>query len=174
VIRSSFDSARAADQLRVAVQKLDGNLPIADIRTMDRVADSAYSTSRFTLALIGLFAALALLLASMGTYGVIAYSVGQRTLEFGVRLALGAKSQDLLASVLKQGMTLAVFGTILGVLLGLAFSRFLDSLLYGVGSTDPLTFLVTALVGIIAAATACLVPAFRATRVEPMSALRAD
>jgi hypothetical protein len=174
VIRSSFDSARAADQLRVAVQKLDDSLPIADIRTMDRVADSAYSTSRFTLALIGLFAALALLLASMGTYGVIAYSVGQRTLEFGVRLALGAKSQDLLASVLKQGMTLAVFGTILGVLLGLAFSRFLDSLLYGVGSTDPLTFLVTALVGIIAAATACLVPAFRATRVEPMSALRAD
>jgi ABC-type antimicrobial peptide transport system permease subunit len=141
---------------------------------MDRVADRSYSTSRFTLALIGLFATLALLLASMGTYGVIAYSVGQRTLEFGVRLALGAKSWDLVANVLKQGMELAVLETVLGVLLGLAFSRFLGSLLYGVGSADPTTFLLASLVGIVTSAIACFLPAFRVTRVHPMTALRAD
>jgi predicted permease len=174
VIRSSLDAGAAAERLRFAVQQLDSSLPVVDIRTMDRVADRSYSTSRFTLALIGLFATLALLLASMGTYGVIAYSVGQRTLEFGVRLALGAKSWDLVANVLKQGMKLAVFGTVLGVLLGLAFSRFLGSLLYGVGSADPTTFLLASLAGIVTSAIACFLPAFRVTRVHPMTALRAD
>ncbi|HEY1217098.1 MAG TPA: ABC transporter permease [Bryobacteraceae bacterium] len=174
VIRSNLDPGVAANRLRAALRMLDSSLPVADIRTMDRVADNSYSTSRFTLALIGLFATLALLLAAMGTYGVIAYSVSQRTLEFGVRLALGAKSQDLVASVLKQGMKLAVLGTVLGVLLGLAFSRFLGSLLYGVGSADPVAFLAAGLVGIGAAAIACLLPALRVTRVNPMTALRAD
>lgn len=174
VIRSSLDAGLASDRLRTAVQQLDNRLPLADIRTMDRVTDSSYSTSRFTLLLIGLFAILALLLASMGTYGVMAYSVGQRTLEFGVRLALGAKSWDLVVSVLKQGMKLALFGTILGVLLGIVFSRFLGSLLYGIGSADPVTFLLAPTVGIIAVTLACLLPALRVTRMDPMTALRAE
>ncbi len=174
VIRSSLDAGLATGRLRTVVQQLDPSLPLADIRTMDRVAGSSYSTSRFTLALIGLFAVLALLLASMGTYGVIAYSVGQRTLEFGVRLALGAESWDLAGSVLKQGMKLAALGTALGLLLGALFARFLGSLLYGIGSTDPLTFLTAALVGIMAAGIACLLPALRVTRVDPMTALRTD
>lgn len=173
-MRSSLGPGQAAGRLRASVHDLDSNLPVSDIRTMDHVTDDSYSTSRFTLALIGLFAVLALVLASMGTYGVIAYSVGQRTLEFGVRLALGAKSQDLVASVLKQGMKLAVFGTALGIVLGLAFSRLLGSLLYGVASTDPVTFVLAAMVGIVAAALACLLPALRVTRVDPMIALRAD
>lgn len=173
-IRSRMDFNSAADQLRSAVRQIDSSLPVADIRTMDRVADASYSTSRFTLALVGLFALLALLLASMGTYGVMAYSVGQRTLEFGVRLALGANSKDLVESVLRQGLRLAALGTVIGVLLGSAFSRAMESLLYGVGSTDPLTFVVAAVVGIIAAGIACLLPALRVTRVDPMAALRAD
>jgi predicted permease len=174
VIRSTLDSTSLANQLRTAVQQLDSSLPVSDVRTMDRVADRSYSTSRFTLALIGLFATLALLLAAMGTYGVIAYSVGQRTLEFGVRMALGAKSRNLVGSVIREGMKLALFGTVAGVLLGLAFSRFLGSLLYGVGSADPVTFCLASLVGVIAAAIACLLPALRITRVDPMTALRAD
>ena len=172
--RSSLSSETAASRLRTAVRQIDASLPVADVRTMDRVADNSYSTSRFTLALIGLFALLALLLASMGTYGVIAYSVGQRTLEFGVRLALGAKSKDLVAGVLKQGMKLALFGTALGLLLAFAFSRFLGSLLYGVGAADPMTFLLAPLVGIASAAIACFLPAIRVTRVDPMTALRAE
>jgi predicted permease len=174
VLRSSLGSGQAAGQLRASVHDLDSTLPISNIRTMDRVADDSYSTSRFTLALIGLFAALALILASMGTYGVIAYSVGQRTLEFGVRLALGAKSQDLIVSVLKQGIKLAALGTALGIVLGLAFARLLGSLLYGVGSADPATFFGAAVAGMAAAAIACLLPALRITRVDPMIALRAD
>jgi predicted permease len=174
VIRSSLEATTGADQLRRIVRELDNSLPVTDIRTMDRVADNSYSTSRFTLALIGLFATLALLLACMGTYGVIAYSVSQRTLEFGVRLALGAKSQDLIGSVLKQGMKLVLLGTALGVLLSFALSRFLGSLLYGVKSTDPATFILASLVGIVVAAAACFLPALRVTHVDPMTALRAD
>jgi predicted permease len=174
VLRSNLNATQAADRVRAAVQSLDSNLPVSDIRTMESVADDSYSTSRFTLALIGLFAALALILACMGTYGVIAYSVGQRTLEFGVRLALGAKSHDLVASVLKQGIRLAALGTALGIVLGLAFARLLGSLLYGVGSADPVAFIAAALAAMAAAAVACLLPALRITRVDPMIALRAD
>ena len=141
---------------------------------MDRVADRSYATSRFTLALIGLFATLALLLSAMGVYGVIAYSVGQRTLEFGIRMALGAKPQDVVSGVVCSGMKLALCGTVSGLVLGLASSRFLGSLLYQVSAADPLTFGLASLVGILTATAACILPAFRATRVSPMTALRAD
>ena len=173
-IRSDIDPALLANRLRRAVHELDSSLPVADIRTMDRIADGSYSTSRFTLALIGLFAALALLLSAMGVYGVIAYSVAQRRLEFGIRMALGAKPKDVVSGVLRSGMRLALWGTLSGLVLGFAFFRFLSSLLYQVSAADPLTFGLASLVGIVAAAAACILPAFRATRVRPITALRAD
>ncbi len=173
-IRSNIDPPFLAQRLRAAVRQLDSTLPVADIRAMDRIADRSYSTSRFTLALIGLFAGLALLLSAMGVYGVIAYSVGQRMLEFGIRMALGAKRRDVIGGVVRGGMKLALWGALSGLVLGLAFSRFLGSLLYQVSAADPLTFTLAALVGIVAAALACVVPALRATRVSPMTALRAD
>jgi predicted permease len=173
-IQSDIDPALLADRLRLAVRQLDGSLPVADIRSMDRIADRSYATSRFTLALIGLFATLALLLSAMGIYGVIAYSVEQRTLEFGIRMALGARPGSVIGTVVHSGMILALWGTLSGNALGFAFSRFLGSLLYQVGSFDPLTFCLASFVGIVAAAIACILPAFRATRVSPMTALRAD
>ncbi len=127
VIHSKVDPASLAGQLRAAVRRLDSSLPVTDIRTMDQVADRSYATARFTLVLIGLFAGLALLLSAVGVYGVIAYSVGQRTIEFGVRMALGANPIDLVGSVVRSGLKLAFLGTLSGCLLGLAFSRFLGA-----------------------------------------------
>lgn len=174
VIRSNLDPKLVANRLRGAVREIDGTLAVADIRTMDRVADGSYSTSRFAFLIVALFAALALVLAAIGTYGVIAYSVNQRIHEFGVRMALGARPRDLVSSVLANGMKLAVWGTVLGVVLGLALSRLLGSLLYGVSATDPVAIGATSLIALGVAGLACCVPAMRATRVDPMAALRAD
>jgi predicted permease len=173
-IRSNLDPKVMAERLRTAVTELDRNLAVSDVRTMEQVANGSYSTSRFAFVLVGLFAALALLLAAIGTYGVIAYSVNQRIQEFGVRMALGAKPGNLVASVLGGGMKLAILGAVLGIVLGLACSRLLAGLLYGVSSADPIAFGATALIAIVVAALACCVPAIRATRADPMTALRAD
>jgi predicted permease len=173
-IRSNLEPGLIADRLRIAVREQDRNLAVADVRTMERVADGSYSTSRFAFILVGLFAALALLLAAIGTYGVIAYSVSQRIHEFGVRMALGARPRDVVRSVLANGMKLAIAGTGIGVVLGLALSRLLGSLLYGVSAEDPLAVGATCVITIAVAALACYVPAMRATRADPMTALRAD
>lgn len=173
-IRSDEDPKLVADHLRAAVRQLDPTLAVAEIRTMETVANGSYATSRFALALIALFAALAVALAAIGTYGVIAYSVNQRIHEFGVRMALGAKPSDVSRSVMVSGMKLAVAGTALGTLLGLALSRFLGNLLYGVGTADPYAISTTCGIAILVAALACYVPAMRATRVDPMTALRSD
>jgi predicted lysophospholipase L1 biosynthesis ABC-type transport system permease subunit len=173
-IRSNVEGSVLANRLRAAVREIDSTLPVADVRSMNQVADRSYATSRFTLALVGLFAALALLLSAMGVYGVVAYSVGQRTHEFGVRMALGARPSGLVAGVVRSGMKLVLWGTVSGMAVGLVLSRFLGSLLYEVSAADPLTFCLASLVGIVAATVACIVPALRATRVNPMVALRAD
>jgi predicted permease len=173
-IRSDLDQTALADRLRAAVRSLDPNLAVADVRTLQQVADGSYATSRFAFLLVGLFAALALLLAAIGTYGVIAYSVNQRVHEFGIRMALGAKPLDLAASVVANGMKLALAGTLLGTLVGVALSRLLGSLLYGVRAADPIAIGATALLAMIVAAMACFVPAIRAMRSDPMRALRAD
>jgi ABC-type antimicrobial peptide transport system permease subunit len=141
---------------------------------MEQVTNRSYSTARFAFVLVGLFAALALLLAAIGIYGVIAYSVNQRVHEFGVRMALGARPRDLAVSVLANGMKLAISGTLLGVMSGLLFSRLLGGLLYGVGAADPVAIGATALIATSVAALACCLPAMRATRADPMTALRAD
>ena len=173
-IRSNLEPNVAANHLRATVRELDPNLAVSDIRTMQQVAGGAYSTSRFALLLVGLFATLALLLAAIGTYGVIAYSVSQRIHEFGVRMALGARPADVARNVLANGMRLAIIGTLLGIILGLALSRLLGGLLYGVSAADPVTIGATCVIAIVTAAAACYVPAMRATRADPMTALRAD
>lgn len=174
VVRGNSGTARLAVEIRSAVSELDPNLAVAHIRSMDAIADDSYSASRFTLFLIGLFALLALSLAAIGTYGVISYSTNQRSHEFGVRMALGATPRDLMAFVLSEGMKLAIAGTVIGVLCGLALGRLLGSLLYGVSASDPTTIVAACLVAVVASALACYVPACRAARNDPMNALRAD
>jgi predicted lysophospholipase L1 biosynthesis ABC-type transport system permease subunit len=173
-IRSNLDPRLAADRLRAAVRELDGSLAVSEVRTMEEVAAGAYATSRFALLLVALFATLALLLAAIGTYGVIAYSVSQRIHEFGLRMALGARPSHVVRNVLANGMKLAIAGTLLGIVLGLALSRLLGNLLYGVGAVDPVAIAATCAIAVVVTALACYVPEMRATRADPMTALRAD
>lgn len=173
-VRSVLDPASVAARVRAAVRELDPNLAVFDVRTLEQVAGESYSTSRFTLVLVALFAALAVVLAAIGTYGVIAYSVSQRFHEFGVRMALGAKPGDVVASVMRDGMKLGLAGAVLGVLLGLALARLLGNLLYEVSATDPYALLGTGFVAIVVVALACYIPAMRVTRADPMTALRVD
>jgi ABC-type antimicrobial peptide transport system permease subunit len=156
------------------VRALDPSLAISGVRTMQQVAADSLATPRFSMALIGLFACLALALAAIGMYGVIAYSVGQRAHEFGLRMALGANPWDVQRSVLGDGIKLAAAGVALGAGCALLLSQVVRSLLYEVGASDPVTFAAVAVIAIAVASLACYVPARRATRVDPMSALRCD
>jgi hypothetical protein len=173
-IRSNLGERTMSETLRGVVRGLDRTLAVSDIRTMDEVADKSYSTSRFAFVLVGVFAGLAVLLAAIGTYGVIAYSVSQRIPEFGIRMALGASRMDILRSVLANGMKLALAGVVLGVVLGVALARLLGGLLYGVRISDPPAIGATCAIALIVAAIACYVPGIRATHADPMNALRAD
>jgi ABC-type antimicrobial peptide transport system permease subunit len=141
---------------------------------LDQVATAAFSGPRFALFLVGLFAVLALALATFGMYGVISYSVNQRMSEFGLRMALGAKPGDLMKLILLQGLGLATIGAFLGVAGAIGLGRLLEGLLYGVKSTDPLTSAAVVTVALLTAALACYLPARRAARVDPMFALRSE
>ena len=173
-IRSNSDPNTVAARLRAAVRELDGNLAVSDVRTMEVVANGSYSATRIALVLVALFAVLATVLAAIGTYGVIAYSVNQRRHEFGVRMALGARPWDVVGSVLANGMKLASAGTVFGVILGIALSRLLGNLLYEVSAADPVAIASTCLIAVAVAGLACYLPAMRATRSDPMTALRSD
>jgi predicted permease len=173
-LTGSSDMSSMTNQLRATVRGLDPDLALAEITPMEKVAGISYAASRFALFLIGLFAALALTLAAIGTYGIISYSVSQRSHEFGVKMALGASSHGVLGSVLKEGIRLAILGTVVGVGCGLGLGRLLASLLYGVRASDPLTISTACVVIVVASAIACFVPARRATRSDPMQVLRAE
>jgi ABC-type antimicrobial peptide transport system permease subunit len=141
-------------------------------QTMDSVISDSVASQRFSMILLAVFAGLALTLAGVGIYGVISYVVGQRVHEIGIRMALGAQPQDILRLILSSGGKLAGLGVAVGVAAALVLTRFMAALLYGVETTDPLTFVGVALLLSVVALTACYVPARRATRVDPMSALR--
>jgi predicted permease len=174
VVRARSNPALLADALRGEVHALDPNLAVADVRLMDEIVDSSESTPRFAFALVGLFAGLAILLAGIGTYGVISYSVSQRTQELGIRMALGAVRSDVMRLVLRQGARLAALGTTFGVIAALALARLLKSLVFEVSTADPATFaLVAAMVMVVALLAGCI-PALRATAIDPMNALRAE
>jgi predicted permease len=174
VIRARSDPKMLADALRNEVHRLDPALAVADVQLMEKIVDASVSTPRFAFVLVGLFAGLAILLSAIGAYGVIAYTVGQRTPEFGLRLALGAQRGDLLRLVLAQSASLAVPGTVLGVLLALSLGRVMRSLIYGVSPADPLILTSVALLVLAVALIASYLPARRAARADPMASLRAE
>ena len=174
VVRASSSPELLGDAVRQVVRRIDPALAVADVQLMDQIADASVATPRFAFVLVGLFGALAILLAAIGTYGVIAYSVSQRTPEFGLRMALGAQRTDVLRLVLTQATKLVLAGTAIGVILALIMGRVLTSLIYDVSPADPLTFTVVGLGVIIIAIFACYIPALKATKTDPMIALRAE
>jgi putative ABC transport system permease protein len=174
VVRSSLAPARLTDQIRVLVAEMDPLLPLADVRTMDDYVSEARAPTRFALILIGVFSIIALALAAVGLYGVIAYVVRQRTAEIGVRIAFGAESVTILGLVLRQGLGLTAIGLAIGLVAAFWVTRFMASLLVGVAPADPLTFAAIAALFVPIAAAACLVPARRAARVDPVVALREE
>lgn len=172
LVRTVNDPLTLVSAVRNELQQMDPEQPMAAIATMDQLLAGSLSRSRFTMLVLGVFAALALVLASVGIYGVIAYSVTQRTQEFGIRLALGASRRDVLRLVLGQGARLALLGVGLGVIAALIVTRLMATLLYGISASDPVTFTAVALLLAIVALAACYIPARRATRVDPIVALR--
>jgi predicted permease len=173
-LRSRLETAALGGQLGRIVHRLDPALAVADIKSLDAIADIPYSTPRFVFFLIGLFAALALALACVGVYGVISYSVNLRQHEFAIRAAVGAKPWQVMRVVLGQGVRLAVLGALGGLLCGLALERVVGNVLYEVNGHDPLTFGVAVLAAIATAVLACYLPARRATLSDPMRALQAE
>jgi predicted permease len=174
VVRSNANGQFVADAVRGAVRRLDPALAVANAEWMDQIVERSVATPRITFVLVGLFAGLAMMLAAIGTYGVIAYSVSQRTAEFGLRMALGAQRGDVLGLVLRQAARMVLAGAALGGVLALVLGRVLKSLIYGVSAADPATFAVVGLMVLAVAAVACYIPALRATKADPMMALRSE
>ncbi|MBA3256405.1 MAG: ABC transporter permease [Pyrinomonadaceae bacterium] len=171
VIRTAVDPLSIVAAARNEIHKVDPAQPISNIRTMDEVLGEETASRRLGMTVLTIFAALALLLATLGIYGVVAYFVVQHTQEIGVRVALGAQRRDILGLVLGKGMTLTLLGVGIGLGVAFALTRLMASLLYGVGTTDPLTYATIALLLTAVAFVACYLPARRATKVDPMVAL---
>jgi len=172
VVNTASDPVRLAAGITDVVHKLDPNLPITHITTMDGLISDSVSPRRFSAVLVGIFAALALLLAAIGIYGVVSYTVSQRTQEIGLRMALGAQLTNVRAMILGQTLELTLIGVGLGLAGAFVLTRFLASLLFGIGTYDPVTFLGVAFLQITVALAASYVPARRAMRVDPIVALR--
>jgi putative ABC transport system permease protein len=174
LVRTTGQPASATALIREAAWAIDPNMPVQNVRTLDEIRASYLATPKLTAMLLSVFAALALLVTMAGITGVIATSVSQRTQEFGVRMALGASRQAVLWMVVGQGLILVAAGLAIGVVLSLAASRVLSTYLFGTEATDPVTFIAVAIAFLVAGAVACLGPAWRATTVDPMLALRAE
>jgi putative ABC transport system permease protein len=174
VVRTSSDPLVLSHTIQQQLEAVDPSIGIGHIRTMKQVRSGAVAMRQFNMTLLSVFAGLALLLAIIGIYGVVAYSVSQRTHEIGVRMALGAKRTDVLQLVLNQGMVLAGLGIATGIAGSLALSRLLESYLYGIKPTDPLTLTGACAILAIAAVLASYLPARRAASIDPMLALRSD
>jgi putative ABC transport system permease protein len=174
VVRSEMDPTAIAGNIRREVAKLDPELPLSRVSTVRQAMDRSLVTTRLTNWLLAGFAATALLLALTGIYGVMSLNVANRRSEFGIRLALGAQTTNVLRLILGQGLKLAVVGVALGLLAAIAFTRLLQGLLFGISASDPLTFGVIAALLVGVALLACWIPARRATKVDPLEALRQE
>jgi putative ABC transport system permease protein len=174
IVRAQGDPLALAPALRAAMREIDPQTPLFRLRTMDDVVQASMSRPRFLALLLSILSAMALLLAAVGIYGVIAYQVAQRRREIGVRVALGADRGSIARLVLADGLRLVVAGVALGIAGALALTRVLEGLLYEVSPLDLPSFLAATIVLLAVAATACWLPAIHATRVDPMVALRAE
>lgn len=172
VVHTNTEPLSLAPAVKSAVAELDRDQPFYNIKSMDQVVADSASLSRFAMVLLGIFAAVALVLAAVGIYGVMSYSVSQRTHEIGIRMALGASPPKILKLVVEQGMKLVLIGELIGLVAAFALTRVLTGFLYGVGSADPVTFAGVMLLLFAVALAACYFPARRATRVDPLNALR--
>jgi ABC-type antimicrobial peptide transport system permease subunit len=174
VVRSGADAAGLTAALTRQIRTLDPDLPLYNVRTMADRVDESLARRRFSMLLLTVFACVALGLAAIGVYGVIAYLVSQGTREVGIRMALGATPREILRLVVRQGLTVAVVGVAAGLVGAWAVTRFMESLLFGISSRDPLTFTVIAALLGLTALLASYVPARRAARIDPMVSLRAE
>jgi putative ABC transport system permease protein len=172
VVHTSNDPAGAIAAVKSAIQTVDKDQPVYNIKSMDDYLSGSVAKRRFSMLLFGIFAAVAMLLAAVGLYGVMSYSVTQRTHEIGVRMALGAGRADVLKMIVGHGFLLTVIGVAIGVAGALLLTGFMKDLLFGVKATDLAVFTAIPLVLAIVALGACFVPALRATKVDPMVALR--
>jgi len=171
-VRTSKNPLNLASEIRSQVWSIDKNLAVSNVQTMEQVVVKTVNTPRITLSLIGAFAAAALLLAALGLYGVVSYSAAQRTNEIGIRMALGARENDVLKMVVGQGMTLAAIGVVIGLIGAYALTHLMSKLLFGVSATDPLIFVTIAGLLALIALIASYIPAHRASKIDPVIALR--
>ena len=172
IVRTNSDAQSMIGAIRGEVQRLDANLPLYDVRTFTEHVGVSLFPARIAATLSSSFGVLALILSTIGIYGVVSYSVAQRTREIGIRMALGAQARDVLRLIAGRGMALALIGITIGIVMAFALTRFMESVLYGVSATDPMTFAVITLLLAFVALVACYIPARRATKVDPMVALR--
>jgi len=172
VVRASGDPRALAGSLSGAIHRIDPDLPVAKVATLQTLVDDTMAQPRFSMLLMVMFGALALMLASVGIYGVVSFGVAQRTREIGIRMALGAERGEVFGMILRQGARLAGWGVVVGLAVAFAVTRLMRALLYGVEPFDPPTFVAVPVLLIAIALVACYVPARRAMRVDPMVALR--
>jgi putative ABC transport system permease protein len=172
VIRTEPDPLTLAAAITKEIQSVDPAQPVFDVKSIDQRLYDSMARRRFSMFLLTVFAVVALILAAIGIYGVMAYSVSHRTREIGIRVALGARPRDVLSLVIRQGIILTLTGALAGLIVALGLTRVMSSLLFGVGAMDPLTFVGVAALLITVALLACLIPARRATKVDPIVALR--
>jgi putative ABC transport system permease protein len=174
VARTDGEPLKLSAAVRSKVLAIDKDQPVSTFRTMEQIVANSIASRRFSMLLFGIFAALAMILAAVGIYGVMSYSVSQRRQEIGIRVALGASSRDVVNLIVRHGMLLAGLGVVIGLIAAFAASRVISTLLFGVSATDPLVFIAIPLLLAVVAFLACLLPARRATKVDPITALRCD
>jgi putative ABC transport system permease protein len=174
VVRATGDPTALAAAVRREVHALDKDLPVAKVITMDRLLGDSLLRQRLITLLLFIFSIIALMLAAAGVYSVISYSATQRAHEIGIRMALGAQRIDVLKLMVGQGMRLAFIGIVIGLMSSIALTRFIETLLFEVRASDPLTYALIALLIVVVSMVACYLPAWRATKVDPMVALRCD
>jgi putative ABC transport system permease protein len=174
MVRTTSDPLGLARSIRSEVLAIDPNQPVYDVRTLTQRVNEAVAVSRALMVLFAAFALLALVLGAVGIYGIVSYSVTQRTHEIGIRMALGARAANVLSLIMKNGLTLVLAGILIGIGSAIGLTRFLATLLFGVEPTDGVTFVVVSVTFFVIAVVAALIPAIRATRVDPVTALRSE